>query len=81
MSPWPRRLDGTRGRVNLLSFPRAREGGPSASGVEPAAPARSYRVGRGTPNRGLEATPMLRRPFGPLMRSPSSRSAAKSTST
>ena len=34
---------------HLLSpFPRAREGGPSASGFDPAAPARSYRVGRFT---------------------------------
>jgi hypothetical protein len=30
-----------------VRFP-AREGGPSASGFDPAAPARSYRVGRGT---------------------------------
>ena len=32
----------------LAPFPRAREGGRSASGIDPAAPARSYRVGRFT---------------------------------
>jgi hypothetical protein len=32
----------------LASFPRAREGGSSASAFDPAAPARSYRVGRFT---------------------------------
>ena len=40
-------LPGTRVSLTIV-FPRAREGGRSAGGFDPAPPARSYRVGRRT---------------------------------